>query len=98
MGAPVYNIHCTHNTEDAGFLGVWRGTYGSTVYHICVCLGIQSLWNNKIAGSMENAVKSKAGVYLPGTRVESELGSDRQDSDVSKSLTRVRAITFPHLD
>lgn len=53
---------------------VWRDTYGSTVYHICVCLGIQRLWNDKIVGSMENTVKSKAGVYLPGTRVESEVG------------------------
>lgn len=68
------------------------------LYITSVCLGIQSLWNDKIAGSMENAVKSKAGVYLPGTRVESELGVIGKILIVLKALTRIRAITSPHLD
>lgn len=89
-------------TEDADFLCVWGGTYGSTVYHIC--LGIQTrLWNaDKIASVLdgERGEDSKAGVYLPGTELSrrSECLCDRQDSDVSKVLTRARAITFPYLD
>lgn len=64
----TYNIRCTQHGRCR--IPVWRGT----LYITSVCLGIQSLWNDKIAGLMENAVKSKAGVYLPGTRVESEFG------------------------